>query len=279
MSGGAPAVDSSGNIYVSTGNGSFNDTSSILPPPSPDNNLGMSFLNLNASSLVVQDFYSPSDESTWSTDDYDISAGGVLVLPDGSGPSGHPDVIVGSDKQGHLWMMDRTAMGEFSSTLNNTVQYLTLPDTSNCGAYCAYETPSYYGGTVFMSVVRGPVIALPLASGLFSYNASNVVTASSSSVENYGFPTPTLSISAAPGGGAGIVWALDDTNNGTNGTNLGPQVLRAYSTSNLGSTLYSSSTKASDTAGNAVKFAVPTVANGHVYVGGYPQLTVYGFIN
>jgi hypothetical protein len=238
MSGGAPAVDPSGNIYVSTGNGSFNDTSGTVPPPSPDNDLSMSYLNLNASTLAVQDFYTPSNEATWSSADLDVSAAGPLVLPDGSGPSGHPNTLVGSDKQGHLWLIDRNAMGEFSSTLNNTVQYLTLPNLSACGTVCQYGTPTYFNNTVYIGVSGSSLLALPLTNGLFSYNASNIVTPSSSSSENYNFPTPTASVSAAPSSTNGLIWVLDNHANGTDGASLLPAILRAYSSSGLGTTLY-----------------------------------------
>jgi len=279
MSGGAPAIDASGNLYVATGNGSFNGTSGTLPPPSPNNDLSMSFLKLNPSTLAVQDFYTPSDEATWSSADLDISSVGPLVLPDGSGPSGHPNVLIGSDKQGHLWLMDRSAMGEYSSTLNNTVQYLTLPNLSGCGNVCVYGTPAYYNNTVYIAVNSGPLLALPLSNGEFENSSSNIATASSSSSESYAFPSPTASISAPPGSGSGLIWVLDTSANGTAGLQLGPAILRAYTSNSLGAAIYSSSSNASDAGGNAIKFAVPVVANGHVYVGGSRQLTVYGLLH
>lgn len=280
MSGGAPAFDSTGSIFVSTGNGTFDDTSSIVPPLAPGNDFGESFLKLNPTTLAVQDFYTPSQELVWSDDDLDISSAGVTVLPDGMGPASHPNVLVGSDKQGHLWMIDRTSMSRFSSTSDNTVEYLTLPYAATCAAdddeQCVYATPSYWNGTVYLAIEHGPVMAMALSNGLIP-SAANVVTPTSQSSETYSFPTPTVSISASPAGNA-LVWALDNNANGTdNGSaSLGPAVLRAYDATNLATTLYTSSALAADSGGPAVKFTVPVVANGHVYVPGNGQLTVYG---
>ena len=72
------------------------------------------------------------------------------------------------------------------------------------------------------------------------------------------------------GSSAGIVWVLDG--------NAG--VLHAYDATNLATKLYDT-TQASggrDSAGAPVKFAVPTVVNGHVYVGTQTELDVSGLL-
>ena len=107
-------------------------------------------------------------------------------------------------------------------------------------------------------------------------------TPAAQSTESYGYPGSNVVISA---GGAsatsGVAWALDTNANGT-GTYgagaTGPAILRAYDAASLGTALWSSSTLSTDKCGNAVKFVVPTVANGKVYVVGSNQLTVYGLL-
>jgi hypothetical protein len=274
MSGGAPAVDSSGNMFFSTGNGTFDDTASRVPPLAPNNDFGESFLNLSPSTLAVQDFYTPSQNAAWSSDDLDISAGGVVVLPDGTGPSGHPDLLIGTDKQGHFWSIDRNSMSGYVPGVDNTVQFLRLPNASE---YSVHASPAYWNGTAYVAIDNGPLMALELSNGLFPATGQQVAIAASQSGEYYGYPPPTPMISASPSGG-GIIWVLDNSANGTdNGsTALGPAILRAYDATNLATTLYSSANRSADTAGNAAKFIMPVVANGHVYVVGNGSLTVYG---
>jgi outer membrane protein assembly factor BamB len=67
----------------------------------------------------------------------------------------------------------------------------------------------------------------------------------------------------------GVVWALDNNHYCTNQSSAcGPAVLHAYDATSLVE-LWNSSLAAggADAAGNAVKFTVPSIANGKVYVG------------
>ena len=151
---------------------------------------------------------------------------------------------------------------------------------------CVYATPAFWNGTngtnptVYIAVESRPVMALQLSNGLIPQSAQ-VAIAASQSGETYSYPSPTPTVSAAgSSSGAAIVWVLDNDANGTdNGsTALGPAILRAYDANNLGTTLYSSDRLGTDTGGNAAKFTLPVVANGHVYVGGDNVLTVYGLV-
>jgi hypothetical protein len=87
------------------------------------------------------------------------------------------------------------------------------------------------------------------------------------SAHTYGFGGTTPSVSAAANQN-GIVWTLD---NGqyctTRAPGCGPTVLYAHDATNVATELWNSGMVAADAAGNAIKFTVPTVANGKVYVG------------
>ncbi len=60
--------------------------------------------------------------------------------------------------------------------------------------------------------------------------------------------------------------------------NASPAILHAYDAANLASELWNSTEGTGNAAGSYVKFTVPTVANGKVYVGNGSQITVYGLL-
>jgi hypothetical protein len=89
-----------------------------------------------------------------------------------------------------------------------------------------------------------------------------------------GFPGPTPSISA-DGTSNAIVWTLQVDNYGSSGQ----AILHAYDATDIGTELYNSNQDSSrDQPGVSVKFTVPTIANGKVYVPTSTQVSVYGLL-
>ena len=109
MSGGGPAADSSGNVYLITGNGSYN-----LNTGGP--NSGDSFLKMS-SSLNVSDYFTPFNQSCLSAADADLGSGGALLLPDQTNTA-HPHLVIGAGKEGRIYVIDRDNMGHFTNAPN-----------------------------------------------------------------------------------------------------------------------------------------------------------------
>jgi hypothetical protein len=99
----------------------------------------------------------------------------------------------------------------------------------------------------------------------------------SHSAEFSNFPGSTPVVSAnGNNNGTGIVWNILSANFATRGN----ETLLAHDASNVSKLLYSSDQNiARDNPGASVKFTVPTVANGKVYVGAEYQVSVYGLLN
>lgn len=258
QSGAAPAADASGDIYVETANGTFGTDSA---------NFGDSALRLRSGGgrLVVRDYFTPFDQATLEADDADLGAGGPLLLPDQ--PGAHPHLLVAVGKAGTIYLLDRDNLGRFHAGDDSQIVQSII------GFDGVFGMPAYWNKRVYIlgtgRFTSGDVLhAFALVNGLLS--ATPVDQTSTS----FGYPGAVPAISAN-GSTNGILWAIQVR--GFRPTQ--PAVLHAYDATNLSVELYNSGQAGErDNPGDAVKFTVPTVANGKVYVGTQSQLSVFGLL-
>ena len=263
MSGAAPAVDASGNIFAATGNGTFDANVG-----GPD--YGDSILKLATTpGLAVNDYFTPHDQDFLSSTDLDQGSGDVMLLPDQAGPVAHLAVQVG--KTGRIYVLNRDNLGQFNSGFDNVVQ--TLPDGTVGGMW---SSPAYFNnGSQQLVYFHGTGDVLKAFQLL-----SNGTLSGSPLVQGqnfFGFPGATPSISAN-GTQNGIVWEIDNTFYGFPGPGPNPGVLHAYDATTLKEVYNSNQFGALDQLAPAVKFTVPTVTNGHVYVGSQYAVEVFGLL-
>lgn len=269
MSGGAPATDGVGNLYLITAV-DFGD---------PASGLNDAFLKLNAADLSVVDSFIPSNEAFLRNNDADFGSGAPIVLPDNT--SAHAHELVGGGKDGRVFLVDRDHMGGFNPPTNpacdntstppascdNVVQ--TIPDIGNSQFDNLFDTPAFWNGLVYFHPQTGVLKAFQYNNGTLS----NAVAAAGIAFGDHG-ATPSVS---ANGNSGGIVWELQSDAWRTSG----PAILHAYDATNVANELYNSSQAPNgrDTAGPAIKFTVPTIANGRVYVGTGNELDAYGLLS
>ena len=270
------SVDSGGDLYFETGNGTFDTTLNCAGFP-VNGDYGDSFVkiapdsstasnpNINGWGLKVVDYFTPSNQASLSAADGDLGSGGPLLLPDSAGNSTHPHLLVGAGKEGKIYLIDRDNMGHYHPNADQVVQ-----ETGARFIHGSYGTPAYFNGSFYYGGSGDNVKAFSVANAAFS------TTPASKSPNAIGFTGATPSISSN-GTANGILWALDNDAYSSSG----PAVLYAYNASNLSSELYNSAQAAGgrDQSGAAVKFTVPTVVNGKVYVGGESSLTIYGLFS
>jgi hypothetical protein len=252
MSGSAPAVDSSNNLYVVTGNGPF-DANSLS---APNNDYGDSLLQLT-SSLTVSQYYTPFEQAGDNTSDFDFGSGGAAVLADLPNTYPHPHLLICGGKSGQLYVLNRDALlGYDPATYTHVLQRVYSGGS-------LFATGAFWNNNFYIAAVGKPLSTYTLTtSSTAPFTTSGTPASSTSYGEGGG--TPSVSSAATANG---IVWALDNANYCTTGSpGCGATVLHAYNATNLATELWNSGT-GSDKAGDAVKFTVPTIANGKVYVG------------
>jgi hypothetical protein len=254
QSGGGLAIDSAGNFFFATGDGTFDANTGGV-------DFGDSFLKLDASGTVL-DYFTPHDESTLDINDLDLDAGGMILLPDQPGP--HRHLLVSAGKNGSIYVVDRDNMTHYHASDQN-VQ--TLVDIFPFGTPLPgnYSSPVYFNGSVYFGPVADSVQRFQLTNGMLSTSPT------STSPETYPYPGAALSISAN-GSSNAILWAVQK-----NGSGAG--ILRAYDPADLAVELYSSDQMGSrDALDSAAKFSIPLVVNGKVFVATEGRLTAFGFV-
>ena len=254
-----------GRLFVATGNGTFD----AKTPYTNTMDYGDSIvrLHLNNGVMTVADDFTPLNQSALNGADADVASGGVLVLPDQSGSQTH--LLFQTGKEGRFYIVDRDNMGGFNSGSDNIAQEIPVNGAGGSSPIAAgiWGMPAFFNNTMYIWGKNDVLKTFPMSSGKFP------TTASSKGPTSIGFPSPTPVISSNAGASP-ILWSIETDNFGS-----GNAILRATDANNVGTTLYDSSAISTDSPGGAVKFNVPTVANGKVYVGATTQLSIYGLSN
>jgi Abnormal spindle-like microcephaly-assoc'd, ASPM-SPD-2-Hydin len=256
-----PGVDTNGDLIAITGNGTF-DTGT------PRVNYGDSFLRLTpgAGTMSIASFFTPLNELLLDDEDLDMGSGGNLLLPDQPGPN--PHLMIGAGKVGTLYLVNRDSMGGFNAAGDQMVQELP-------GAVGGmFSTPAYWQGTVPTVGLQNMIYTVGVTDlpKMFVISNGLIQTPPVSSLPPFLFAFPGASpVISANGTTGGILWAIDSSAYKASGK----AVLYAFDATNL-ALLYNSNQFSTDNPGPAVKFTVPTVANGSVYMGTQTQLAVFG---
>jgi hypothetical protein len=265
MGGGGLTADGSGNLFFSTGNGTFDQNAG-------KGDYGDTLLKLSPTG-AVSDYFTPFNYQALDSGDIDLASGGVILLPDQ--PGAHPHEVIADGKGGTVYLVDRDNMGHVGTTSDNQIvqSLVNVFPTGNSFNTGNYSKPSYFNGRVYFAPVSGPVMAFNLTNGLLSTSPS------SESPEVYNGKTSTFSARggetavSANGSSNGILWGLQ-----SNGDSV-PGTLHAYDPANLANEFWNS-----DQAGTRdqldpwLKFTAPLVANGRVYVVSQGNLTAYGLL-
>lgn len=260
MSGGGPAADSGGNVYVLTANGKFDALNAMGFPSLGD--YGNSFVKmaLSGGSLGVTDYFAMDDEVSESSSDTDLGSGGIMLLPDltdSTGTTRH--LAVGAGKDSNLYVVDRDNMGGFSASSNAVWQELdgVLPNG-------IWSTPAYFNATVYYCPQGGPLLTFEISQAMLS------AAPTSQTSTQFAYPG-TFPVVSANGATNAIVWAYENTS---------PAVLHAFSAANLSQELYNSNQAAGgrDHFGDGNKFIVPVVADGKVFAATSNSVAVFGIL-
>ena len=267
MSGRAPAVDTAGNVYYMSGNGTWDGST----------NFSEAILKFSTTSgLALTDWFTPDNYAALTNADEDLGSSGPILIPG-------TDFLVGGGKQSAFYLMHTGSLGHENGTNGQIAQTLSMSGETHAG-------PVYWNrsGGVGPWLYNWPNHSQPMTAYHFNGTTFDTAAVSTGSVigpsgQSGGVLTLSANGSTA---GTGVIWASMPTSaDGDHGVNAG--ILRAVNADNLTQELWNSNQNAArDSVGNWPKYSAPLVENGRVYAAGFPAdgvssgtISVYGLLS
>jgi outer membrane protein assembly factor BamB len=257
QSGQGPAVDDEGNVYVVTGNGSWDGMT----------NFSESFLKLTPN-LKLLDWFTPRNHFDLDKGDVDLDSSGATLIPG-------THLVLGGGKEGVLYTLDTQNLGHLGD--EHAIQHFRA--TASHLHSLVYWKSAQEGDLLYVWGQRDKA-------KVYKFEGSKFVETPlmMRDVPNEGHPGAMLSLSAN-GNEDGILWAAIHAT-GDSWHESRPGVLHAYEADDIRRELWNSlEIPSRDDCGKYSKMAPPTIANGRVYLAsfgsenvGTGQFCVYGLL-
>lgn len=257
QSGQGPAADAQGNVYVVTGNGSWNGK----------DNLSESFLKLTPD-LRLLDWFTPTNHLSLDKRDLDLNASGATLIPG-------KHLVIGGGKEGVLYTLDTRNLGHLGD--EHALQHFQA--TVSHLHSLVYWHSAAKGDLLYVWGQRDKAKVFRMRGDKLDETPEMM-----RDVPNQGHPGAMLSLSAN-GDKDGILWAAIHAT-GDSWHESRPGILHAYDADDIRHELWNSlQNPGRDDCGEYSKMAAPTIANGRVYLAsfgsenvGTGQFCVYGLL-
>ena len=250
-----------GRMFTVTGNGLFDAAASYTNAM----DYGDSIVRLDLTNGVptVADDFTPHDQSFLNGGDIDQASGGVMLLPDSVGGGNGQHQLVQIGKSGRVYVLNRENLGGYNA--NNTTDPGERESTGGL-----WGAPAYWNGNVYIWGRSDVLKAFAFANGTITSTTptSKSVESAAHTVLHHRFPRmepPTESF----GPSKQIISGPTDQRS----------CMRTMPQMWPPCFIPARKTPAKTHPERPVKFVVPTIANGKVYVGTETQLSVYGLLN
>lgn len=267
MSGTAPAVDESGNIYFTTGNSlnedhtslNYNTYNALATDPA---NRGEGVIKL-APDLSISSYFTPFNYIALNDADKDFPTQ-VMLIP-------NTQLAMTGCKDNFLYIMNRTNLGGFSAVSNNVVQTVTVASGATM-----HSSFAYFGGVapkVYQFSENSSLKSYPVSgSGLGAVVTNTTILGPSGGSGGF------LSVSSnGPDPASSILWAYRPINGCNANNNNCHAILHALNANDITNELWNSDMVTADQVAVFNKFSCPTIAQGKVYIAAnLNHLYVYG---